>query len=176
MINTKELGEFLVKAKVATYASGDADMKVINDDKSTTITFKEGDWLYHDNYFGGEPYGGREAVFLKGQPVYMMVYYGKVHKEVEDVGEVYGILMNALKQISLEAPYRGPREYSEQNMLYKNDYDGEVTDWRGFKVIDDFQLDVAVFKQGQGLARFTAPWIVINFYIHFSSFFLIEFG
>ncbi len=92
MINKKELCKFLVEAKKSTYAAGDSAQKNINDDKSTTLIFESGDWKYKDNYFGGELYGGREVIFFKSQPVYMMVYYGKVDNSVSDVNKVYGVL------------------------------------------------------------------------------------
>ena len=44
MINKQELCKFLVKAKRATYASGDSAQKIINDDKSTTLVFEDEDW------------------------------------------------------------------------------------------------------------------------------------
>ncbi|HCU70338.1 MAG TPA: hypothetical protein DIC35_01115 [Candidatus Moranbacteria bacterium] len=81
----EKLCEFLVKAKKATYAAGDAAQKAKEKDQSTTIIFEERDWKYHDNYFGGEPYGGREVVFFQNKPVYMMVYYGWVNEKAEDV-------------------------------------------------------------------------------------------
>ena len=52
-MNTKELCQFLVTAKKQTYAAGDKAKKTVEKDKSTTITFEQGDWTYHDNYFGG---------------------------------------------------------------------------------------------------------------------------
>lgn len=64
MINLNELCKFLIKAKKSTYAAGDVAKKIVEDDKSTTMTFEDGDWRYYDNYFGGEPYGGREVVYF----------------------------------------------------------------------------------------------------------------
>ncbi len=58
MVEIKNLCNFLVKAKKAIYASGDENTKIKESDKSTTLIFEEGDFKYHDNYFGGEPYGG----------------------------------------------------------------------------------------------------------------------
>jgi len=69
----KQLCRFLVKAKKSTYAAGGKAKKTIEGDKSTTLVFKDGDWRYHDNYFGGEPFGGREVAFLKNKPVYIMI-------------------------------------------------------------------------------------------------------
>lgn len=71
MISNDQLCEFLVKAKKATYAAGELAKKIINDDKSTTLIYEDGNLKYHDNYFGGEPYGGREVVFLDGKPIYI---------------------------------------------------------------------------------------------------------
>ncbi len=36
------------------------------------------EWAFHDNYFGGEPYGGRSVAFHQGKPVWIAVYYGWV--------------------------------------------------------------------------------------------------
>lgn len=41
VVNVTDLCKFLVKAKKATYASGDSANKIINDDKSTTLTLVE---------------------------------------------------------------------------------------------------------------------------------------
>ena len=99
MIKTKQLNQFLVKAKKSTYAAGEKARKTIEKDKSTTLIFKDNDWSYYDNYFGGEPFGGREVVFFKNKPVYIMVYYGQIVKEVKDFKKIYSILQNALLKI-----------------------------------------------------------------------------
>jgi len=137
MFDKNQLCDFLVKAKKATYAAGENAPKVINHDKSTTMVFKEGDWQYHDNYFGGEPYGGREVVFYKGEPFYMMVYYGQVNESVKDVKKIYSFLMKALKLIPKEKPYRGPEKYEEGNLVYSNDYHGEVNNFYGEEIIEE---------------------------------------
>ncbi len=135
MFNKKKLCQFLVKAKKSTYAAGDSAKEIKESDGSTTLIFKDGDWKYHDNYFGGEPYGGREVVFFKGKPVYIMVYYGQVDESVSDVKKVYGILMNALKLIPEDKPYRGPEKYEENNFSYSNDFTGEIDNFSGEEVI-----------------------------------------
>ena len=137
MIDKKELCKFLVKAKKSTYAAGDSAPKIVNDDKSTTLVFESSDWKYHDNYFGGEPYGGREVVFFKGQPVYMMVYYGKVDNSVSDINKVYGVLMDALKLIPEDKPYRGPEKYNNGDLSYENSFTGEVDNFFGEESISE---------------------------------------
>lgn len=135
MINLNELKSFLAKAKKATYASGDESVKIINDDKSTTLIFEEGDWKYHDNYFGGEPYGGREVVFFQGHPVYIMTYYGWVDEKAENVKEAYAILQKALTLIPKDKPYRGPKELNESDYSYSNNFQGEIDNFSGEEII-----------------------------------------
>ena len=136
MIDKKQLCHFLVKAKKATYAAGDSAQKKIEDDQSTSLIFEDGDFKYHDNYFGGEPFGGREVVFLKNEPVYIMTYYGKVAESVKDFEVVYKILQKALTLIPEDYPYRGPKEYSQDGLIYKNSYTGEIDNFSGDEIIN----------------------------------------
>ncbi|MBD3363074.1 hypothetical protein GF362_05120 [Candidatus Dojkabacteria bacterium] len=131
MFNKSSLCKFLVEAKKATYASGNQSIKKINPDKSTTIVYKIGDWKYHDNYFGGEPYGGREVVFYKNNPLYIMTYYGSVDSKVKNIDNIYTVLMNALKLIPLEHPFRGPKKYTEDEYVYTNKFKGKVDKFSG---------------------------------------------
>lgn len=135
MTNLKELCEFLVKAKKSTYATGDESKKIIGADKSTTLIFEEGDWKYHDNYFGGEPYGGREVVFFQGLPVYMMVYYGWVNESVTDVQGTYKTLQGALTLIPEDKPFRGPKKFNQDGFEYSNVFEGEIDNFSGEEII-----------------------------------------
>ena len=134
-MNTKKLCQFLVTAKKQTYAAGDKAVKKVEKDKSTTITFDQGDWRYHDNYFGGEPFGGREVVFFQGQPVYIMVYYGWVDASVTDFNQVYAVLQKALSQIPEDRPFRGPEQMTEGNFSYSNTFSGQVDNFSGQEAI-----------------------------------------
>ena len=58
-----KLKQFILEAKHNTFASGDSSLEKKEKDNSTSITYSKGEWEYNDNYFGGEPYGGREVVF-----------------------------------------------------------------------------------------------------------------
>ncbi|MFH1712281.1 MAG: DUF5680 domain-containing protein [Patescibacteria group bacterium] len=135
MINLSELCKFLVKAKKSTYAAGDDAKKIVEADKSTTLIFEDGDWKYHDNYFGGEPYGGREVVFFQNLPVYIMVYYGWVIEGVADVQAVYKTLQGALFQIPEDKPFRGPKKYNQDGAEYINVFEGEIDNFSGEEII-----------------------------------------
>ena len=136
MANFQDLREFLVLAKKATYASGSESIKKKDKNDSTSLVFQDGDFLYHDNYFGGEPYGGREVVFYKGEPLYIMVYYGSVDQDFNNINEIYKVLQKALLLIPKEYPYRGPSEYIEGNYRYVNEYIGEIDNFSGREFIE----------------------------------------
>lgn len=133
-LDKDELKAFILAASRATYASGDESIKKKQTDGSTTIEYIEGNLKFHDNYFGGEPYGGREVVFRDGKAVWMMVYYGLVHAEIGNA-EVYGFLMNALQNTTLEAPYRGPALYEKEGWKYENMLSGDADHFFGTEKI-----------------------------------------
>ncbi len=131
MINLWELCTFLVEAKKSTYASWDKAEKILEKDKSTTLSFEKWDWKYHDNYFWWEPYGGREVVFFEWTPIYIMLYYGWVEKNVNDIWDVYKTLQGALLLIPENNPYRWPEKYKNWDYLYSNKFIWEVNNFSG---------------------------------------------
>ena len=135
MVSNKSLCQFLVKAKKTTYASGDSSKEIKEKDGSTSLIYKQGDWKYHDNFFGGEPFGGREVVFYKGKPVYIMVYYGWVSDTVSDFQEIYAFLPKALSQIPKDKPFRGPKLLKQGKLCYKNVFQGGVERFSGKEII-----------------------------------------
>lgn len=129
-MNIKALRQFLIDSNKAGYAGGDERQWIKESDSSTTIPFNKGEWRSHDNFYGGEPYGGRVIIFHKDKPVWIMVYYGWVASGV-DTNLVYGVLRNALKQMPEEAPYRGPKEYKERDFTYSNTWTGKIEQYSG---------------------------------------------
>jgi len=136
------LKQFILEAGRNTYASENPNIKVKEVDNSTTINYQNGDWKYNDNYFGGEPYGGREVVFYQNKPVWMMVYYGWV-VEGNDFNEIYKILSLALRNSTLDMPYRGPKELIDGEFKYVNELDGDVNSFSGEEKI--FKGDTLVY-------------------------------
>lgn len=134
MIDLKELESFLISSDKAGYAS-DKPVKVINEkDHSYTIIHKSGDWMSHDNWFGGEPYGGRTVVFFKNKPSLIMVYYGWVDESVKNFDEVYEFLKESLRQET--KPFkRGPKEFKNREFEYANSYQGNITNFSGTETI-----------------------------------------
>lgn len=129
-MNKELLRQFLIDSNKAGYAGGEEKKWVKEPDGSTTILFEKRPWRSNDNFFGGEPYGGRTIVFYEGKPYWMMVYYGWVVEGVES-NPVYGVLRNALMQMPEDYPYRGPREYKEGEYTYINVWEGELDRFAG---------------------------------------------
>lgn len=129
-MNQESLRQFLIDSNRAGYATGEERQWTKENDGSTTIRFEQGEWRSHDNFFGGEPYGGRVVVFYKEKPVWTMVYYGWVAEGVE-TNPVYTVLRHALMHMPAEHPYRGPAEYRDDAYLYTNTWAGDIGQFSG---------------------------------------------
>ena len=130
MVDLKQLRLFLLESNKAGYAGGEEKKWIKNADGSTTIPFESGNWRMADNFFGGEPYGGRIIVSFDGKPVWMMVYYGWVEQGVTpSVG--YDVLRSALMEMPEEAPFRGPKQIEKDGCVYENGWQGNVARYSG---------------------------------------------
>ncbi|MFC1733935.1 DUF5680 domain-containing protein [candidate division KSB1 bacterium] len=142
-IDSNELKKFILEASRATYASGDESIKDKQPDESTTIRYESGAYRFHDNYFGGEPYGGREVVSFDNKPIWMMVYYGLVH-ENNKIEDVYPFLMESLSNATQEMPYRGPESYENDSFRYENKFTGTMEHFSGTEKI--YKDDTCVYE------------------------------
>jgi hypothetical protein len=129
-MNREALRQFLLDSNKAGYAGGDEKAWRQEEDGSTTISYERDGWSLHDNFFGGEPYGGRTIVFYEARPVWMMAYYGWVAQD-HDASLVYGVLRRALMHMPETHPFRGPAEWSEDEFVYRNAWHGEVERFTG---------------------------------------------
>ena len=117
-MNKEKLRKFLIDSNYAGYAGGNEKKWIKESDGSTTIHFEKELWKSHDNFFGGEPYGGRTIVFYKNKPIWMMVYCGWVVENME-TNIIYQTLRNALKKMPADYPFRGPKKYEEAGFFIK---------------------------------------------------------
>jgi hypothetical protein len=108
-LDTAALLRFLRDAHRRGYATGQNALTVREADHSTTIAYESGEWRFHDNYFGGEPFGGRAVAFLSGRPVWIAVYYGRVEDPGAEVQPVYSFLQRALLRARTPFPSVAPR-------------------------------------------------------------------
>lgn len=136
MIN--DLEKFLIEFnQKAGYGSDNSEASKKELDGSTTISYELGDWKVNDNYFGGEPYGGRTIVFYKSKPYWIMVFYGSVREDYNDFESVYEFLKSALiKKSKGKYHFRGPKEFIKGNFHYKNGWNGNLDNYSGKEAIE----------------------------------------
>lgn len=149
-MNIDELRQFLIDLNLAGYASADVKKWIKNKDHSTTIPFTKGKFHSNDNFFGGEPYGGRVIVFYKEKPVWMMVYFGAVNKG-EKPDPVYVILREALKRMPKDYPFRGPKGYRSGDFRYINIWKGDLEKYEGEEKIYKGKKEIYSAKYIGGL-------------------------
>lgn len=132
-MNINKIRQFLVKANKNGY--GNETVKPLDElDGSHTISFEDGDWKFHDNYFGGEPFGGREVISYNQKVVWMMTYYGFV-EDLSLQGQIYTFLKESLLLFTDDLPYRGPSMHENGDWLYVNKVDGNFDNFCGEEVI-----------------------------------------
>lgn len=132
-MDTNDLRSFLLAASLP-HATGTSNAKSMPD-SSTTITFEQGDYSFHDNFYGGEPYGGRAVIYYKQKPVWIMVYYGQVHDTELNMDAVYTFLRLALQHAPPDKPFRGPDNFVRGSLQYKNEVHGDIETYSGKEVI-----------------------------------------
>ncbi|MBI2641035.1 hypothetical protein HYW87_00345 [Candidatus Roizmanbacteria bacterium] len=133
MVNIRSLLRFKHEADTAGYESEKPKHMRQEKDGSTTIWYESGDWKFHDNFFGGEPYGGRTVIHYKNKPVHMTVYYGWVIESLNP-NELYPFLRKALRAAENKL-FRGPKKFKEGEFLYLNKWMGNIKKFSSFEKI-----------------------------------------
>ena len=130
------LREFLLETHQQGYASEREDNKQRMKDGSTTITHisKDREWEMCDNYFGGNPFGGRKLIIHHYIPIWIMLYYGWV-KQDQDHKEIYEFLRKALLQSPEGVPLRGPEGFEGDKLRYEAGWNGTIHRFHGREVI-----------------------------------------
>ena len=126
----KELTDFLIKAKQATYAGKGAET-TSSRLKSHDLVYKEGRYMYYDTYLGGDRFAGEEALWISEDPYWGMNYVGRV------TGDNFSgdFLKEALLRVPGDKPFRGPSEYTNGDYTYKCDIDGDYEWFQGRETI-----------------------------------------
>ena len=131
METQKEITEFLIRAKRATYAGKGAETDSSRPG-SHDLVFREGEYMYYDTYLGGDRFAGEEALWIRDVPYWSMNYAGRV------TGENFSgdFLKEALLRVPEAEPYRGPREYTEGGYAYRCEITGDFSWFQGRETID----------------------------------------
>ncbi len=130
-----KLSQFLVKAKVATYASqGEVNEKVL-DDGAKELTFESSDLFYRDRYYGSGPFMGEEIVWQGDKRVWGMNYFGRIHSDNVPKEEIYNFLKSAMRLVEESRPFRGPVNFKEEKFEYVDRSDGDIRSFVGVERI-----------------------------------------
>jgi len=143
-INLNQLNQFLVKAKINTYASSGEGGEKILPDGSKEFEFKEKEFKYRDRYFGFNPFIGEEIVWQSEKVVWGMNYYGEVVSEIIPSKQIYQSLQEALKRVTEEKPFRGPNNFKKDDFEYINEVKGTIEKFEGQETI--FYKEQSVYK------------------------------
>jgi hypothetical protein len=138
LVDFKHLAHFLVKAKILTYASGNDEYAVTPILKNShQLEYKEDELRYCDIYYGGLHFIGMETVFHIEKPIWGMSYYGGVLPGSNDsqITGMPAVLKAALRQVPLDAAFRGPPSFRMDNYLYENEVYGDMKLFHGVEII-----------------------------------------
>ena len=149
--DTPDFRAFLIRAKQATYASGGAGLPDSSRPQSHDLAYAEAPYYYFDTYLGGFAFAGEEAVWCEGAPVWAMNYYGTM--TVESIPDGFSdFLKHALRQVPLDAPYRGPERVEQGAFRYDCRWEGDITMYRGEETISlDGQVIYRLYFHGGGI-------------------------
>ncbi len=126
----KELVEFLIRAKKATYAGKGAET-TSSREKSHDLIYRDGDYMYYDTYLGTGKFAGEEALWIKDIPYWSMNYIGRVTGD-----NVSGdFLKEALLLVPEDKPFRGPEKYTNGDYTYDCEIDGDYKWFMGRETI-----------------------------------------
>lgn len=124
------LADFLVRAKKETYAAKKGAVEASRMD-AHDYAYEEGAYRYLDSFVGSSMFSGEEIVYEQERAIWSMNYYGRV---VNDAFQG-DILKEALLQVSVEAPYRGPACVCMGEYVYHNAYTGSLEYFHGTEEI-----------------------------------------
>lgn len=129
-MENKEIIEFLIRAKKATYAGKGAETTPSRP-ASHDLTYREGELMYYDTFLGGERFVGEEALWIGEKPYWSMNYAGRV------TGECFSgdFLKEALLRVPFDKPFRGPNFYEKGDYAFKCETDGDFEWFIGYETI-----------------------------------------
>ena len=134
-IDVNALNAFIVRAKAATYV-GNGEPVAPCRAGSHDLLFSDGQWAYHDSYFGGTDFIGEEVVYFAGRPVWAMNYYGRILRDDLLSGAQAGQMIKAsLSHMYQENRFLGGFEYKENDLTYVDTSEGDVSYFNGREYI-----------------------------------------
>lgn len=129
------LKEFLVLAKINTYATAGEGGEKILEDGCKELSFSKEDFAYRDRYFGSNPFVGEEIIWQDNRVIWGMNYYGSAISDEISVKEIYEFLKESMQKVTAERPFRGPNDYKKEDFEYSDKSEGDINFFRGEECI-----------------------------------------
>lgn len=134
-MNKKELTNFLLKARIKTYAGKGGKVKSAFKG-SDQLEYSQGKWFYRDIYYTGKgTFMGLDTVYYDNKPVWSSSYYGNYKKMTEK--EIDDVLRKALIE-----NWKTTRIWERVEWAYKNykyicepDFNGSIEELGGTEKI-----------------------------------------
>lgn len=137
-MNTDQLAllePFIIRAKAATYVGSGAHLLPYRLG-SHDLQFHDGDWSYHDSYFGGSDFMGQEVVYYRNEPVWGMNYFGRLlTPERITAAEIGQMIKKSLTRMYAESRFLGGFEHVDGSLRYVDRSEGDVFWFEGVEVI-----------------------------------------
>jgi hypothetical protein len=147
------LDRFIVLAKRQTYV-GDGVKAAAGRPGAHDLTFAQGDWSYRDSYFGGTDFLGQETVWLRGEPVWAMNYYGYVLRpDLIDASRAGATIKAALSAMYAEGRFLGGFEWSGPHGIYRDTSTGDAAHFHGREAIEVGGVEAYALDYFGGLVK-----------------------
>lgn len=134
-MDLQDLNGFIVEAKARTYAGGgkaSASSRLASHD----IGFERGNWRYLDSYFGGTDFAGQEVVWLCGEPVWAMNYFGRIIlSDRIDAAAAGTVIKTALTALYSQGRFLNGFTFEHPLGHYRDASEGDCAHFRGREVI-----------------------------------------
>lgn len=142
MTDLSKFTKFLVKAKQNTYCSKGKKQDPSRP-KSKDYAFKMYDYYYLDSYLGNKAFIGEELIWENEKVFWGMNYNGQLLVDETPHG-FSKFLKEALKNVNEDYPFRGPKEFKQENFTYECSWDGDIEFFNGSEIIK--HNDKQIFK------------------------------
>lgn len=127
---------FILRAKQASYVGGGEKLLPYRLG-SHDLQFHEGDWVYHDCYFGESDFIGGEIVYYQGRVVWGMNYYGRIIQPKSFTSaEAGAMIQQSLSKMYQSGRFLGGYQHSSGELTYTDTNDGDALNFTGKEWIE----------------------------------------
>lgn len=130
----EELQGFIIRAKQRTFA-GEAGEVPSQYPGSFDLEYDDGEWRYHDRFFGKQDFIGQEVVLYRETPVWGMAYTARVLDVFVPKADLWSFLKVALLNTYSENRFLGESVFKQGIWEYEDTNQGDTTHFEGKEMI-----------------------------------------